>query len=171
MFKRLMTITGLMLFASASWAQELNKASSFTVEKDALTGVWTLECSAEVSDIDRMGTYRAGVGVSYKLVSGPSSTSSPEEAKIFSTTRNRDLLPSERGVSEFADGLYAYEFKKVGKKLTMSVEANYYGPATVGLDDEGTFRCQVYLTRRSPDTVVVLQNVIMDNALIVYDDY
>ena len=44
----------------------------------------------------------------------------------------------------------------------MSVEANFYDLVAV----LGVFRCNVFLTSRSPDEIVVLQDVTMDNVLM-----
>ena len=148
MLKRLMMITGLMLLTSASWAQGLDKASSFAVEQDALTGVWTLECSAEVSDIDRLGAYTVDVHVQY--TNGSTSTT------IFNT--RAVILPNQRSASEFADGMYTFEAKKVGKKLTASVEATWNAA-----NSNDVFYCSIGLYSGEIPEVDTLHNVVMSN--------
>ncbi len=112
MRKILIAILLLPLIASG---EVLDKSSSFSVEQDSVTGVWTLECTSEVSGIDRLETYNADIFVTGR-------------ALILDVSV--ELLPSEKSFSDFVEGLYEIEVKKVGHKLMVNIDATQLSAIT-----------------------------------------
>ena len=112
MFKRLVMITGLMLLASASWAQILDKSNSFSMEKDVNTGIWTYVCSVKIKGIDGQGFYNGTI----RYISdfeGPTSI-------LFV------LGPNDRIYDESSPGVYEFQAKLTGK--TFTIQLVYFVP-------------------------------------------
>ncbi|MDH3614409.1 MAG: hypothetical protein OES10_14165 [Gammaproteobacteria bacterium] len=118
MYKILIATASLLVPLIAS-GEVLDKSSSFSAEQDSITGIWTLECESEVSGIDRLETHSVDI---YVEVAGG------DPAVIFST--RVDILPTERSVTESAEGIYEFEVKKKGSKLVVSFDATWF--ATTG---------------------------------------
>lgn len=60
MFKLLTVLAGLLFLSAFGWSDDIDRSNSFTLEKDASTGIWAAECSISVRGIDKMGDYFAG---------------------------------------------------------------------------------------------------------------
>ena len=121
MLKRLTIITGLMFLASVVYAEVLDKASTFTVEQDSITGNWKLECSSEV-----VGIYRSldhNVGADLRIADGSGSI------QIFNLTTN--FLAGENRLVRTVDRT-DFEIKKTGTRLKVSVDVADYYPAGTG---------------------------------------
>ena len=130
MHKILLTAASLLL-ASVALAEVLDKASSFSIEQDALTGNWNLECSSEVSGIDR--TLDHFVGADLRISDGTSSI------QIFNATLN--ILAAENKVVRTLDRI-DYEIKKAGTRLKVSLDVSNYYPAGTG----NSFTCTISIT-------------------------
>ena len=149
MFKRLTIITSLMFLVSVAYAEVLDKASTFTVEQDSITGNWRLECSAEVSGIDR--TLDHSVGVDLRLADGSGSV------VIFN--RTVDILASENRIVSTVD-LTDFEIKKAGTRLKVRIDVSDYYPAGTG----DRFICTVSI-RKGPETDDGLYGIKMEQAI------
>ncbi len=103
MFKLLTVLTGLTFLASAGWADDFDKSSSITVEKDASTGIWTVECALTIQGLDGQGAYT--VRVLHRLAPG--------------THILRDLMlsPNDKIFNESSPGVYEIQARLTGKKL------------------------------------------------------
>ena len=115
---KILLIAASLLLASVVPAEVLDKSSTFTVEQDALTGNWNLECSAEVSGIDRSLDH--SVSASVQFSNGTSS--------ITLFNEHVDVLAGENRIVRAEDRI-DFEIKKAGTRLKVSVEVSEFYPA------------------------------------------
>ena len=120
MHKILLTAASLLL-ASVALAEVLDKSSTFTVEQDALTGNWNLECSAEVSGIDRSLDHSVSASVQWSGGTSP----------ITLFNEHVDVLAGENRIVR-AEDRTDFEIKKAGTRLKVSVDVSEYYPAGTG---------------------------------------
>lgn len=150
MTRLIVAVIGMFALLSA-YAEPLDKSNSFTVEQDADTGAWRLECVIEVSPIARQEWHIINIQVVKSSVNGP--TTILERAGI-------EVSPDQRSVVDYADGLYAFEIKKFGERIRIAVEANW--PSIANRDG---FLCGISLSEGRPGANRTLHNADMRHTI------
>jgi hypothetical protein len=116
MSKRILILPALLLFSFPAWAQSLDKDSSFAVELDNITGMWMLECELEVDGIVAFEDHGVSASVQYRVAGTTAITIARSDFDIFG---------SERSKSESAAGLFAFEAKKMGDRLSVGIDLSW----------------------------------------------
>jgi hypothetical protein len=129
--KFLFSVTSLLLTSVVS-AQVLDKTSSFTIEQDAITGNWNLQCTSEVSGFDKSLDHN--VGVDLRLSNGTGSI------QIFDLTTN--ILAGEKSFMAVEDRT-DFEIRKAGTRLKVNIDVSDYYPAGTG----DTFYCVINIAK------------------------
>ncbi len=145
-------VAAVSLFAVlAVYAEPLDKNNSFTVEQDADTGMWRLECVVEFSPMDRQQWHTVNMGVLKYSVNGGTF--------IFQRS-GIEISPDQKSVMDYAEGLYAFEIKKFGERFRVTLEANW--PSIV--DGEG-FQCEINVSEGRPGAAHLVHGAKMLHTL------
>jgi hypothetical protein len=131
MNKFLFMVTSLLLTSVVS-AQVLDKTSTFTIEQNAITGNWNLQCTSEVSGFDKSLDHN--VGVDLRISNGTDSI------QIFNLTAN--ILAGENRYMAVEDRT-DFEIRKAGTRLKVSIDVSDYYPAGTG----DTFYCVINIAK------------------------
>ena len=143
MAKQLSGFIALLLVSPFAWSQILDHESSFTIELDKTTGMWTVECELEADEINPLDDYKINASVQY-------SNNSMSFALLIAQSYF-DIFGDERSKSELTGGQFPFEARKMGDRLKVGISLSW--PAAGDPQGEG-FTCGIYI-RRLEDGVVV----------------
>ena len=116
--KRFILACLTVFFVPVASAQILDKSSSLALEQDALSNTWNIDCSAEVSGIDRSFPHR--IDVHLQQTGEPIGT-----LTLFNS--HVEILPDENRISQIVDGV-DFEIKKAGDRLIATIYVSDYYP-------------------------------------------
>ena len=146
MAKQLLGVLALLLVSPFAWSQILDNESSLVIDLDQVTGTWTVECELEVDGIDALDDHFVSASVQYN-----------EPSLSFAITLARsdfEILAGERSKSELTDGQFAFEAKKMGKKLVVGIDLSWPAVGTT----EG-FICGIGVYQLENGTLNMLANM------------
>jgi hypothetical protein len=132
MAKQLSGFIALLLVSPFAWSQILDHESSFTIELDKTTGMWTMECELEADGIDVLDDHRINASVQYK--------NSSMSFALMIAQSYFDIFGDERTKSELTSGQFPFEAKKMGDRLNVGISLSW--PAAGDPQGEG-FICAI----------------------------